>query len=80
MNITPFSVFGLLKFHPFGSTVLPESLLEYAWYEEKFGKELSWWQTLSRRTKIDASGFHNVKLNAKEMISPKLGTIPKNRR
>ena len=27
-----------------------------------------------------ASEFHNVKLNAKEMISPKLGTIHKNRR
>ena len=26
------SVFDLLKFHQFGSTVLPESLLEYVWY------------------------------------------------
>ena len=47
---------------------------------EKFGKELLSWHTLSRWTKIDASEFHNVKLNAKEMISPKLETIPKNRR
>ena len=44
---------------------------------EKFGKELLWKQTLSGWTKIDASEFHNVKFNAKEMISPKLGTIPK---
>ena len=26
------SVFDLLKFHQFGSTVLPESLLQYVWY------------------------------------------------
>ena len=32
---------------------------------------------LSRWTKIDASEFHNMKLNAKKMISPKLVTIPK---
>ena len=48
--------------------------------EEKFGNELSCKQTLSRWTTIDASEFHNIKLNAKEMISPKLVTIPKNRR
>ena len=29
------SVFDLLKFHQFGSTVLPESLLEYVWYAER---------------------------------------------
>ena len=34
MIITPFSVFDLLKFHQFGSTVIPEALLEYAWYVE----------------------------------------------
>ena len=28
-------------------------------------------------TKIDASEFHDVKPNAKEMISPKFVTIPK---
>ena len=44
---------------------------------EKFGKELSWKQTLSRWIKKDASEFHNVKLNAKEVISTKLVTIPK---
>ena len=43
---------------------------------EKFGKELSRKQTLSRWTFVDASEFHNVKLNANEMISPNLGTIP----
>ena len=32
---------------------------------------------LEQVDKIDASEFHNVKLNAKEMISPKLVTIPK---
>ena len=32
MIITPFLFFDLLKFHQFGSTVLPESLLEYVWY------------------------------------------------
>ena len=70
-----------LKFHQFGSTVLHESLLEYVWYAgEKFGNELLCKQTLSRWTTIDASEFHNIKLNAKEMISPKLVTIPKNRR
>ena len=35
MNITPFLYFDLLKFHQFGSTVLPESLLEYVWYAER---------------------------------------------
>ena len=48
--------------------------------EEKFGNELLCKQTLSRWTTIDASEFHNMELNAKEMISPKLVTIPKNRR
>ena len=32
---------------------------------------------LEQVDKIDASEFHNVKLNAKEMISPNLVTIPK---
>ena len=48
--------------------------------EEKFGNELLCKQTLSRWTTKDASEFHNVKLNAKEMISPKLVSISKNRR
>ena len=72
------SVFDLLKFHQFGSTVSPESLLEYVWYA---GAEV-WTGTLvvadlKQWTKIDASEFHNVKLNEMEMISPKLVTIPK---
>ena len=29
------SVFDILRFHQFGSTVLPESLLEYVWYVER---------------------------------------------
>ena len=69
------SVLDLLKFHQFGSTVVPESLLEYVWYA---GREV--WkgtQTLSRWTTIDASEVHNVELNAKEMISPNLVTVPK---
>ena len=32
---------------------------------------------LEQVDKIDASEFHNVKLNAREMISPKLVTNPK---
>ena len=31
---------------------------------------------LEQVDKIDASEFHNIKLNAKDMISPKLVTIP----
>ena len=30
-----FCFFDLLKFHLFGSTVLPKSLLEYVWYAER---------------------------------------------
>ena len=32
MIITPFLFLDLLQFHQFGSTVLPESLLEHVWY------------------------------------------------
>ena len=42
-NCYHFLFFDLLKFHQFGCTVLPESLLEYVWYAgEKFGKALLW--------------------------------------
>ena len=57
---------------------MPETLSEYVWYA---GREV-WKGTLmvadlEQVDKIDASEFHNVKLNAKEMISPNLVTIPK---
>ena len=72
---------NLLKFHQFGSTALPESLLEHVWYA---GKEV-WKGTLvvadieqvdkNRRVRIPQ--LHNAKLNAKEVIPTKLVTIPK---
>ena len=81
MIITPFLFLTYLnptnsgaQYYPNHSSNTPGTRVE------KFGKELLWKQTLSRWTKIDASEFHNVKLNAKEMVSPKLGTILKNRR
>ena len=72
---------NLLKFHQFGSTALPESLLEHVWYA---GREV-WKGTLvvadleqvdkNRRVRIPQ--LHNAKLNAKEVIPTKLVTIPK---
>ena len=60
--------FDLWKFHQFGSTVLPETLLEYA--------GILMVADLEQLDMMDASEFYNIKLNAKDMISPKLVTIP----
>ena len=58
------SVFDFVKVHQFGSTVSSETLLEYVWYAGRG----SWKGTLvvadlEQVDKIDASEFHNVKLN-----------------
>ena len=82
MNINPFLFFWpFLKFHQFGSTVLPETLFEYVWYA---GRE-SWKgilivADLEQSDMMDASEFYYVKLNSKDMISPNLVTVSRNRR
>ena len=77
-----FCFFGdLLKFHQFGSTVLPETLLEYVWYAGRWSWEgILMVADLKQLNMMDATEFCYIKLNAKDMISPKLVTIPKNRR
>ena len=72
------AAFNLLKFHQFGGTGLPETLLENVWYA---GREV-WKGTLlvadfEQVDKKDASEFHNMKLNPKEVVSLELLTIPK---
>ena len=79
MIVTPFVFFDPLKFHQFGSTVLTETHSEYVWYAggrvRKGTLVVADFEQVDK--KIDASEFNNVKLNAKEMISPKLVIIPK---
>ena len=77
MNITQF-LFWPIEIPPIRSTALPETLSEYVWYAEReVWKGTLMVADLEQVDKIDASEFHNVKLNAKEMISHKLVTIPK---
>ena len=79
MSINSVLRFNLLRFHQFGSTVLPESLLEYAWYAGgESWKGILMVADLEQLDMMDASASHNVKFNAKEVISPTLVKIPKN--
>ena len=70
-----------MKFHQFGSRVLLETLLEYVWYAVRDSwKGILMVADLERLDVVDASEFHNIKLNAREKSSLKLVIIPKNRR
>ena len=72
MIITPFLFFDLLKIHLSGAQYYPNlSSNTSGMRGEKVWKGTLMVADLEQvDKKIDASEFHNVKLNAKELISP----------
>ena len=65
------SVFDLLRFHQFGSTASPGTLLEHVWWEKIWNGVLMV-ADLQQVDEMDESEFHAEKLNAREVILHKL--------
>ena len=71
------SVFDLLRFHQFGNTALPGTLVEYVWYaeREKFWNGVLLVADLEQVDVMEESEFRAEKLNAKEVILHKMVTF-----
>ena len=78
MNITPFLFFDQLELPPIREHGRTRNTLRIRLVRGVRSLERNSFGSRPEQVdKADASEFHNVKLNAKEMISPKLVTIPK---